>query len=150
MNRKTPETKLNIPLCMACILFCLTLFSLHLTGGLYAKYTAKAEGGDSARVAKFVVTQKGIKTGELMTFTLGEPITVRVINHSEVAVENKIELVNKTGNIPATMPADTGTLQVDQEETYTLCPAMADPAEAAKYMGMVDYIQIKLISTQVD
>ncbi len=50
---KPQQTKINIPICLACILLCLTLFSLHFTSGLYAKYTAKGSGGDGARVIKF-------------------------------------------------------------------------------------------------
>lgn len=52
MNRQ-PKAKLNIPMCIACILLCLTLFSFHLCGGLYARYVASASGQDLARVVKF-------------------------------------------------------------------------------------------------
>lgn len=51
--RGRSRTKLNIPICVACILLCLTLFSLHLCGGLYAKYIASISGFDSARVIQF-------------------------------------------------------------------------------------------------
>lgn len=47
------KTKMNIPMCLAAILLCLTLISIHLTGGLYAKYTTSASGNDSARVIAF-------------------------------------------------------------------------------------------------
>ena len=47
------KAKLNIPMCVACVLFCLTLFSFHLCGGLYARYTARGSASDSARVIKF-------------------------------------------------------------------------------------------------
>lgn len=53
MEKRKREMKLNIPMCAACILLCLTLISIHMTGGLYAKYTATATGGDSARVVQF-------------------------------------------------------------------------------------------------
>ena len=35
---------------------CMTLFSSHMTGGLYARYTSSASGSDSARVARFDVS----------------------------------------------------------------------------------------------
>ena len=35
---------------------CMTLFSSHMTGGLYARYTSNASGSDSARVARFDVS----------------------------------------------------------------------------------------------
>lgn len=45
--------KVNIPMYIAALLFCLTLISIHLTSGLYAKYTGSASGNDSARVITF-------------------------------------------------------------------------------------------------
>lgn len=50
---KRPKAKLNIPMCAACVLLCLTMISIHLMSGLYAKYTTSAQGGDFARVIKF-------------------------------------------------------------------------------------------------
>ena len=50
-----PKAKMNIPMCMACVLLCLTLFSTYLTGGLYARYISRDDFEDSARVAKFDV-----------------------------------------------------------------------------------------------
>lgn len=56
------KTKMNIPMCLAAILLCLTLISIHLTSGLYAKYISSASGNDSARVIKFgelTLTEEG-------------------------------------------------------------------------------------------
>ena len=56
------KTKMNIPMCLAAILLCLTLISIHLTSGLYAKYIRSASGNDSARVIKFgelTLTEEG-------------------------------------------------------------------------------------------
>ena len=56
------KTKMNIPMCLAAILLCLTLISIHLTSGLYAKYINSASGNDSARVIKFgelTLTEEG-------------------------------------------------------------------------------------------
>jgi hypothetical protein len=53
---------MNIPMCLAAILLCLTLISIHLTSGLYAKYISSASGNDSARVIKFgelTLTEEG-------------------------------------------------------------------------------------------
>ena len=49
------KNKVNIPLLLAGILFCLTLISISLTSNLIAKYSTTASGSDSARVAKFDV-----------------------------------------------------------------------------------------------
>ena len=62
MAKYSNTAKINIPMCIAAVLFCLTLFSMHLTGGLYAAYTTSSSGGDSARVIKFgnlTLTEEG-------------------------------------------------------------------------------------------
>lgn len=59
-HKKT--AKVNIPMCIASFLFCLTLISIHLSSGLYAKYISSASGNDSARVIKFgelTITETG-------------------------------------------------------------------------------------------
>ena len=48
-----PKAKMNIPMTLACVLMCLTMFSFYFTGGLYARYITRAEASDSARVIKF-------------------------------------------------------------------------------------------------
>lgn len=56
------KAKINIPICLAAVLLCLTLFSFHLCGGLYAKYTVSDYSQDSARVIKFgdlTLTEEG-------------------------------------------------------------------------------------------
>lgn len=53
MMERHREIKMNIPICLAGILLCLTLFSFYLCGGLYAKYITSATGNDSARVITF-------------------------------------------------------------------------------------------------
>lgn len=51
--RRRQRAKMNIPMCLACVLLCLTLFSLHFTSRLYARYTVSSSGADSARVITF-------------------------------------------------------------------------------------------------
>ena len=62
MAVKRTKAKMNIPMCAACVLFCLTLFSFYFTGGLFARYTTNNAGSDSARVIKFgdiSITEEG-------------------------------------------------------------------------------------------
>lgn len=47
------KSRMNIPMCLAFVLFCLTLFSMHFTNGLYARYVVSDSGRDEARVVKF-------------------------------------------------------------------------------------------------
>lgn len=49
------KAKLNIPVCAALVLLFLTLLTTHITGGLYARYTAQTTGRDTARVARFEI-----------------------------------------------------------------------------------------------
>ena len=51
-NNREPY-KMNIPMVVACILFCLTMFSIYLTSNIFAKYTTRASGNDFSRVAGF-------------------------------------------------------------------------------------------------
>lgn len=78
------KPKVNIPMCVAGILFVLTMVSMHLTSGLYARYTASSSGEDSARVIKFgqleivetgdfVLDKNGNSTGKMMIIP-GVPI----------------------------------------------------------------------------
>ena len=53
MAQNKKPAKLNIPMCTFCVLFCLTLVTVYMTSGLYAKYTATANDGNGARVIKF-------------------------------------------------------------------------------------------------
>lgn len=62
MAKYTKTAKVNMPMCIACVLFCLTLISIYLISGLYAKYTTFSTGGDSARVIAFgnlTITESG-------------------------------------------------------------------------------------------
>ena len=62
LAKHTKTAKVNIPMSIASFLFCLTLISIHLTSGLYAKYISSASGNDSARVIKFgelTITETG-------------------------------------------------------------------------------------------
>ena len=44
---------INIPMALACVLFCLVLISTHFTSGLYARYIVTDSASDSARVVAF-------------------------------------------------------------------------------------------------
>lgn len=69
--------KVNIPMCVAYVLFCLTMFSVSLSGNLYARYTAKDISQDSARVAVMAANasymldrELPVAPGESVEFTL--------------------------------------------------------------------------------
>ena len=68
MANRAQQGKVNIPICLAGVLLCLTLFSTHFTGGLFARYVSRDSGSDSARVIQFgdlTLTETGdFKNGE--------------------------------------------------------------------------------------
>ena len=53
MAQHKKTSKVNIPMCVAAFLFCITLVSIHLTSGLYSKYVSSSSSNDSARVVTF-------------------------------------------------------------------------------------------------
>ena len=78
------------------VLLCLVLCSTYMTGGLYARYTASAQGSDSARVAIFKITSEGIwedsqEANVLLSFfdqtKLSDSLTIKVSSESEVSVK---------------------------------------------------------------
>lgn len=52
-KKRESTRKINVPMTIAIVLFYLTLVSIYLTSGLYAKYTTKSSGQDGARVISF-------------------------------------------------------------------------------------------------
>ena len=52
-RRHKTNSKMNVPMTMAMVLLYLTIFSIYLSSGLYAKYTTSSSGQDGARVITF-------------------------------------------------------------------------------------------------
>lgn len=57
---------------IALILLCMVAFSTSMLAGLYARYTAKGRGDDTARVAKFGVTVEGFSKDVTVDASEGE------------------------------------------------------------------------------
>ena len=160
---KTHERKLNIPMCAACILFCLTLISIHLTSGLFARYTASDRENDSARVAKFDISENGAYFSEslLIETTPGSvEREIVVTNNSEVAVAYTVTIKNTTQNIPysfsvasseptANECSVTCYLNPNSKETIKIVADWAVEG-ALNYMGMVDLVEISINAEQID
>lgn len=88
------KAKLNIPMCAALVLLFLTMLSIHLTSGLYARYTATSTASDSARVAKFAIS--GTENGTVAVSShadSNEKYQMTVRNESEVAISYSLEFV---------------------------------------------------------
>ncbi len=170
LHRNTP--KLNIPLCIASVIFCLTLFSTYFVSGLYARYTSTGQAGSSARVAVF-----SVKGGDALTKPIvaelvpGETVTKTLIiaNNSEVAVDYKIEVKNNTENLPLIFYVAKDTeeqptsvemqpeiLFTDSaaagkgESRYTLYIEWESHEDNLENIGKVDQILVTVTATQAD
>ena len=69
MARSNRRSHLNIPMCLASVLFCLTMVSVYMVSGLYARYTTSGSSEDSARVIRFgdiTLTQTGATCSTLV------------------------------------------------------------------------------------
>lgn len=89
MHGKKKTTTGPLLLRIALILLCMTLFSTSMLSGLYAKYIAKNNGEDSARVAKFDVEAAGLSGDITVDASIGQTngeYKFTVTNKSEVAV----------------------------------------------------------------
>ena len=160
-NRKA--SKINIPMFVACVLLCLTLISVHMLGGIYAKYISKSEGDDSARVAKFSITDGNayLSAEPILEIAPGERLlTVEVENNSEVAVDYIVTFENMTDNIPLKFSVGGSEPQLFGCSVPTALAPGASATVTAKvifekegalgYIGMVDKIGITLTAEQID
>ena len=90
MQAKNKTTTGPLLLRIALILLCMTLFSTSMLSGLYAKYIAKNDGNDDARVATFEVDVDGnFADGITVNASQGDldgTYTFSVENNSEVAI----------------------------------------------------------------
>lgn len=157
------NTKLNIPMCVACVLLCLTLVSIHFTSGLYARYTSADAGVDSGRIAKFDIKHSHYSFSEDLVLALapGTHVTeIEVYNKSEVTVDYTIMIENVTCNIPLQFQVDegavtsglfTGSYTIPMDSVYKYDLKIIWPVEdALAYMGMVDLLRITVNTVQKD
>ena len=157
------KTKMNIPMCLAAILLCLTLFSFHLRGGLYARYTTSDSGEDAGRVARFDVSEDGAYFSKNLLIETAPGKVEReivVTNNSEVAVAYTVTIKNTTKNIPYSFSVNdsepmlnecsvTCYLKPNSTEGISIVAEWAEEG-ALKYMGMVDLITLTISAQQVD
>jgi len=161
--------QVNIPICLAGILFCLTLFSIHLTSGLYAKYMAKSGSEDSARVAQMAAGTEVVIDEQIM-IAPGETqdIYFNVTNKNEGAVcevalqyEISIELIEE--NLPLEWKLYTGAGFTDEaqyggelgaqvETTIPYCLKISWPNEKnnVAYAFEIDVLRITVKAEQID
>lgn len=170
---RSNRSKLNIPICVAAVMFCLTLFSTYFVSGLYARYTSSALNANEARVAIFSVKGGGELTKPIVADLVPGGVSEKnliITNDSEVAVDCTIEVTNVNNNLPLEFciteaeatPSDwkkngctfdAQQLSASEEATYILhikWVGQAEPQKDLDLMGQVDYITVTVTATQAD
>lgn len=157
--------KINIPLFLAGVLFCLILISFNLTSNLYAKYSTSATGSDSARVAKFDVSTSTDSQSDTIELVPGDSAstgtyTFKITNSSEVVVKNTIIVNNVPKNVQvkfnnsslvtssgADITFDVGTLNIGESVDCVLT------FSASKLGGSTvktETVKIQVLTEQMD
>ena len=157
-NKKTP-----IVFYVGIVLACLTLISVYMTSGLYARYTTRATSSDSARVAKFRVTNTltvtDSKGDEVNSFTMiedslipGESTTYafEVQNDSEVAVRFSVRGEVSINNLPLVMSPVTITLAPNTSETAQFVVSWPANEDDPAYGDMIELIEIFVTAEQIN
>jgi len=163
LNIKTPLVfKLGV------VLLVVLMLTFHMTGGLYARYSTTASGGDSARVAKFDFEIGADSITQFQNLSLdmapgeNQTVQIKVQNKGEVALRCVVTAVNLTGNLPIQIAEATGDLQngdivavsrdigiggtVEFDWTVVWPEADAD----ITYVGKIDVIKITVAVEQID
>ena len=157
MGKKS--TRPNWILRIAGVLLCLTLLSVHLSSGLYSRYSSTVSGSDSARVAKFEVKDAGTFSKDLyLEYIPGvsDDYTVVIENHSEVAVKCSVTVKRLSNNIPMDVSvsgAITDVTLVPNDtagKTRTLTLSWPAAKNDAAYSYEVDAIRVSVSAEQLD
>jgi len=128
----------NWILYLAGVLLCLTLFSVHLTSGLYARYSTTSSGSDGARVARFSIEQSG-ELAELIEVDVYPGFTSRsyevaLKNDSEVAVDYTVSVERLTNNLPLSVVLTGSSVSADAYSAVLASGTMeANSGETVSY-----------------
>lgn len=91
--RSKYSSKLNIPLQLAAILLCVTLISVYLVSGIFARYTTENSSGNTAAVAEFSPTASFVEdTWVFDSDTYSFEYQIKLTNPSEVDVNCSLEI----------------------------------------------------------
>lgn len=156
------EKRINnrILLRAAAVILLLILFTSCILAGRYARYTTAESGDDSARVAKFLITETGELTeARRIELVPSETVKLRVEveNGSEVDVEYSITADNPYENLPLeytflgddTLSTKAYLKPGEIKEVYLQIHWQDDKTQD-EYIGMVDVVYLKVTAVQVD
>ena len=143
----------------AAVLLVLVMLSTSIVAGRYARYTTTASGNDSARVAKFLITETGTVSAEIKaTLRPGDEVdfSIQVTNGSEVTVNYSITAANVYNNLPLTISLMDGTQEVQNihlapGKTREMKLRVKWTGEASNdLIGHIDLIRLTVTAIQVD
>lgn len=158
-NKKTP-----VVFYLSFVLLCAVLITTHMMSGLYARYTTRATSSDSARVAKFRVTDTLTVTDskgyEVHSFTMFEDslipgesttYTFAVQNDSEVAVRFSVRGEASINNLPLDIPDNVSvTLAPNARETVQFVVSWPANENDPAYGDMIELIEIFVTAEQIN
>ena len=163
------EHKRNIPMFMAAVLFCLTMLSVCLLCGLFARYTNESNSGNIARAATFNITgdgftQKASIDAAMNPGDIENSNYISIRNQSEVSVRYTLKFLNTTQNLPLAIKiGDNSTVSLDTEYSYSdTLPSNGDlnninfslvwdaNENSVDYCGKLDNILVTVEAVQVD
>ena len=164
MNRS--ENLKNAVLRLAAVLLCLTVLSVCMMGGLFARYTTSTSFSDGARVAKFEFSaeEMGEQNADFaFNIVPGETKEIGAVisNDSEVALLCTIK-INSEGSLPLEFTASDSELKKIGDNTWTLTlePGTVDgkeikfsvaPASSSyEYSGCAALFDFSVIAEQID
>ena len=138
------------------LLLCVTMMSVHMSSGLYARYTSVASGDEaSARVATFSYTggSPQITSRELVVkVTPNVPIEYdfSFTNEGETAIRYTVSVENLSGNLPLLLEDITGIVEINGNETDTYTIGWESDKYDEEFSHMVDIIRMTVRIEQVD
>ena len=145
------------------VLLMLVLLSSGIVSGRYARYTTRQNLEDSARVARFAVTEETNLFSERVPIQIipGDVATneIAVANDSEVAIRYTITADNPFKNLPLKFYIRVGEQRYPAPYSAEMAPSQhtdfiletewAGTADLS-YSGKVDLIEITLDAVQID
>lgn len=165
---------------LAAVLLSLVMLTTGMISGRYARYVSGASGSDSARVAKFSVTQAIVYNGESLSASIrdveilpGQTVVINVIvdYNMEVAAKSTITATNSYEGVPGNLPlsfvvyepgtddgaATTGTYSFvanchsgEYQKEFVVQATFPDTGNPQAYIGMVDFLTVSVTTEQID
>lgn len=135
------------------ILLMLVILSVNSMSNLYARYITGDSSTDSARVAKFDVSDSFFAEQDLpLSIKPGETkeLIIEVNNNSEVAVLVTVDIINVTGNLPLIFSSTTKEIAPKTTDTVTFTVSWNSGESSPEFAEMVDVIKLSLTAKQID